>query len=87
MPILARMYNANYLIQTPHDLRMFYVSLFQIIAYCVLYGAIWYPDETVGIPCASVAALIFQASRCVGEATIVGIWFCCWCKAVVPPVA
>ena len=59
MPILARMYNANYLIQTPHDLRLFYVSLSQICAYCLLYAAIVYPDELIGIPCASLSALIF----------------------------
>lgn len=34
--------------------------------------AILFPNESVGIPCASLAALIFQASRAVGEATIVG---------------
>ena len=45
MPILARMFNANYLIQTPHDLRLFYVSLFQMIAFCFLFVAIMYPDE------------------------------------------
>ena len=27
MPILARMFNSNYLIQTPHDLRLFYVTM------------------------------------------------------------
>ena len=72
MPILARMFNANYLIQTPHDLRLFYVSLCQIIAYCILYAAVMFPTESVGIPCASFAALIFQASRAIGEATVVG---------------
>lgn len=41
MPILARMFNANYLIQTPHDLRLFYVTLFQICAYVLLYVAVW----------------------------------------------
>ena len=72
MPILARMFNSNYLIQTPHDLRLFYVSLFQVIAYCILSMAIMFPTESVGIPCASIAALIFQASRAIGESTIVG---------------
>ena len=71
MPILARMFNSNYLIQTPHDLRLFYVSLFQVIAYCILSMAIMFPTESV-IPCASIAALIFQASRAIGESTIVG---------------
>lgn len=28
MPILARVYNAYYLINTPHDLRLFFVSIF-----------------------------------------------------------
>ena len=72
MPILARMYNANYLIQTPHDLRLFYVSMFQVIAYCFLSIAVMFPNESVGIPCASLAALIFQGSRAIGEATIMG---------------
>ena len=53
-------------------MRLFYVSLFMIIAYCILYAAIMFPDEEVGIPCASLAALIFQGSRSIGEATIVG---------------
>lgn len=72
MPILARMFNANYLIQTPHDLRLFYVSLFQVIAFCLLYVSIIYPDETIGMPCASLAALMFQGTRSIGEATVVG---------------
>ena len=59
VPIIARMYNSNYLIQTPHDLRLFYVSLCQIIAYCILYAAVVYPDEEIGIPCASLAAIVF----------------------------
>ena len=59
MPILARMFNANYLINTPHDLRLFYVSLFQVVAYCILYMAIMFPSESVGIPAASMAALFF----------------------------
>lgn len=72
MPILARMWNANYLIQTPHDLRLFYVSLSQILAYCLLFAAIAYPDEIIGIPCASLAAMVFQCSRTIGESTIIG---------------
>ena len=72
VPILARMYNANYLIQTPHDLRLFYVCLFQALAYALLACAMVYPTESIGIPCASLAAIIFQASRSIGEATIVG---------------
>ena len=56
----------------PHDLRMFYVSLSQICAYCLLFAAIVYPDELIGIPCASASAIIFQSSRAIGEATIVG---------------
>ena len=72
MPILARMYNANYLINTPHDLRLFYVSLCLVVAFCILYMAIMFPSESVGIPAASVAALLFQGSRAIGEATIVG---------------
>ena len=72
MPILARMYNANYLIQTPHDLRLFYVSLTQMLGYALMACAIVYPDESIGIPSASIAALLFQASRAIGEATIVG---------------
>ena len=72
MPILARMYNANYLIQKPHDIRLFYVCMFQALAYSLLACAIVYPTESFGIPCASLAALIFQASRAIGEATIVG---------------
>ena len=72
VPILARMYSANHLIQTPHDLRLFYCSLFQAFAYSLLACAIIYPTEDFGIPCASFAAIIFQASRSIGEATIVG---------------
>lgn len=51
---------------------MFYVSLFMVIAYCFLASAIIYPDENVGLTCASIASLLFQATRAIGEATIVG---------------
>lgn len=51
---------------------MFYVSLFMVIAYCFLAAAIVFPDDSIGIPCASFASLIFQATRAIGEATIVG---------------
>jgi len=72
MPIMARMWNASSLIRTPHQVRLFYVSLAQIIAYMILYAAVMFPSESVGIPLASFAALLFQASRCIGEATVVG---------------
>ena len=72
MPILARMFNANYLITTPHILRIFYCCLIQIIAYCLLYIAIMFPNESVGIPVTSLAALIFQMARATGESTIMG---------------
>lgn len=38
---------------------MFYVSLSMVIAYCFLAAAIVYPDDTVGLNCASVASLLF----------------------------
>ena len=38
----------------------------------MLACAVIYPTEDFGIPCASFAAIIFQASRSIGEATIVG---------------
>ena len=34
--------------------------------------AILWPNESIGIPCASLAALLMQASRAIGEATVVG---------------
>ena len=72
MPILARMLNAGYLIQTPHDMRIFFCCLFQFLAFILLLAAIVFPNESVGIPCASLAALLFGATKAVGEATIVG---------------
>jgi len=59
VPILARMFNANFLIQTPHDIRLFYVCLAQALAYSLLACAIIFPTEEIGIPCASIAAIIF----------------------------
>ena len=53
------MYNANYLINKPHDLRLFYCCLFQALAYSLLACAVIYPTEDFGIPCASFAAIIF----------------------------
>lgn len=72
VPILARMINAYYLIVTPHDLRLFYASLAQMLAYSLLFIAIVYPDQIIGIPCASLSAIIIQSARTIGESTIIG---------------
>ena len=37
-----------------------------------MYAAIVFPDESVGIPAASISTLIFSASRAIGESTVVG---------------
>ena len=51
---------------------MFYGTIVQILAYCLLFIAVFYPAESVSIPCASLAAIVFQVSRSIGESTILG---------------
>ena len=43
-----------------------------MLGYALMACAIVYPDESIGIPTASMSALLFQASRSIGESTIVG---------------
>ena len=53
-------------------MRVFLVSCFFIISYMLLAFAVFFPDETIGIPMASLAVIIYSFARSIGEATIVG---------------
>ena len=53
-------------------MRIFYVMLAQILAYIFLIIAMVSADDDVGIPCATLACIIFMTAKSIGEATIVG---------------
>ena len=72
VPILARCMNAYYFIQIAHDIRVFIVACLFIVSYIILAFAFTFPDETIGIPFASLAVIIYAFARSIGEATIMG---------------
>jgi hypothetical protein len=64
--------NSYYFIQIAHDIRVFIVACFFIVSYIMLTFAVFFPDETIGIPFASLAVIIYAFARSIGESTIVG---------------
>ena len=55
-----------------HYYRIFNVMIAQFVAYLFLIISMVKGDEDVGIPCATIAAIIFMFAKAIGEATIVG---------------